>query len=152
MRAHEIIFETSNRSDLVDEFLKTRSPKELAFCRRRDNCGPAAIDMMFWAKAQGIDLQRVQGYFVADSVVYAKADFTKEMRQELTQQGLDFNNPLDRKNFIEANYSDEWRKIPHYWLTDRQGKIYDPTGELQFIRTGLAKNLNPSRYLATRVD
>ena len=146
MRANEFL-----KEDLTGDFLKSRSPSQVKFYSKRDNCGPAAIDMMFWAEEQGTKLNRVQGYFVADQVVYDKDDFTTDMKKEFVGKGLDFNDPSARKAFIEADpkYNTEWREIPHYWLVDKQGEIFDPTGYIQFIRTGLATDLNPSRYLRT---
>lgn len=148
MRIQEILNESSS-TDLVSQFLKSIPPKELKYYSIRDNCGPAALHMMRWAREKGLELQRYGGYFVADNVVYDKADFTKEMKREFLQQGLDFNDPHSRKEFIESTpeYSEEWKKVPHYWLQDKQGNVYDPTGYIQFVNTGLAKDLAPLRYL-----
>ena len=148
MRIQEILNESSS-TDLVSQFLKSIPPKELRYYSIRDNCGPAALHMMSWAREKGLELQRYGGYFVADNVVYDKADFTKEMKREFLQQGLDFNDPHARKEFIGSNseYSEEWKKVPHYWLQDKQGNVYDPTGYIQFVNTGLAKDLASSRYL-----
>jgi len=148
MRIQEILNESSS-TDLVSQFLKSIPPKELKYYSIRDNCGPAALHMMSWAREKGLELQRYGGYFVADNVVYDKADFTKEMKREFLQQGLDFNDPHARKEFIGSNseYSEEWKKVPHYWLQDKQGNVYDPTGYIQFVNTGLAKDLASSRYL-----
>ena len=142
------VAEGSEHEGLVLQFLKSITPKELRYYSIRDNCGPAALHMMDWAKEKGIELHRVNGYFVADNVVYDKADFTKEMKHEFLQQGLDFNDPKSRQEFIASNpkYSKEWKKVPHYWLQDDQGTVYDPTGYIQFIKTGLAKDLDKSRY------
>ena len=142
------VAEGSEQEGLVSQFLKSITPKELRYYSIRDNCGPAALHMMDWAKEKGIKLNRVHGYFVADNVVYNKADFTKEMKHEFLQQGLDFNDPKSRREFIASNpkYSKEWKKVPHYWLQDDQGTVYDPTGYTQFIKTGLAKDLDKSRY------
>jgi hypothetical protein len=79
------------------------------------------------------------------------------MKKEFISAGLDWNSPEDRYNFIKNNpkYATEWKKIPHYWLTDKSGEIYDPTGYIQFINTGLATDLNKSRYISesqTRAD
>lgn len=148
MRIQEILNESSSM-ELVSQFLKSIPPKELRYYSIRDNCGPAALHMMSWAREKGLELKRYGGYFVADNVVYDKADFTKEMKREFLQQGLNFNDPHARKEFIESNseYSEEWKKVPHYWLQDKQGNVYDPTGYIQFVKTGLAKDLATSRYL-----
>lgn len=145
------ILPESVSSDLVSTFLKSISPKELRLYSVRDNCGPAALHMKDWAEGQGINLQRYGGYFTADNVVYDKADFTKDMKKEFLRQGLNFNDTEARKQFIETNpkYSEEWKKIPHYWLQDSQGQVYDPTGYIQFVKTGLAKDLNSARYTGT---
>lgn len=145
MRINEI----TESNDLVTEFLKSISPRELRYYSVRDNCGPAALHMMDWAATKGIELKRQGGYFVADEVVYDKEDFTREMKKEFAQQGLNFNDSNARKQFIESNpkYSEEWKKVPHYWLQDARGEIYDPTGYIQFIKTGLASDLSKSRYI-----
>ncbi len=147
MRINEILTESTN-TDLVSTFLKSISPKELRQYSIRDNCGPAALHMMEWAKSHGIELQRYGGYFTTDSVVSDKADFTRDMKKEFMSHGLDFNDPQARKQFIESNpkYSEEWKQIPHYWLQDSTGKIYDPSGYIQFIKTGLAQDLSNERY------
>jgi GNAT superfamily N-acetyltransferase len=147
MRAHEF---TPN--NLVDKFLQTLSPNDVKYFSVRDNCGFAALEMKSWAQNYGIALTRVQGYFLADRPVYDRADFTKDMRRGLAQQGLNFNSAKDRQSFIEHSpkYAEEWKKIPHYWLEDAAGNIYDPSGKLQFIRTKLAKDLNSARYLKTQ--
>jgi hypothetical protein len=146
------VAEGSEQEELVSQFLKSISPKELRYYSIRDNCGPAALHMRNWAEKQGIDLKRHGGYFVADNVVYDKLDFTKEMKQDFLKQGLDFNDPTARKEFIESNpeYSEEWKKVPHYWLQDNQGNIYDPTGYIQFIKTGLSSDLDSRRYLSKK--
>ena len=148
MRAYEFLME-SESENLVSEFLKDISSRMRKYYSVRDNCGPAALDMIDWARKKGIELDRVGGYFIADQVVFDKSDFTKEMKREFLKQGLDFNDPQQRKSFIESDpkYSEEWKNIPHYWLQDQQGKIYDPTGYIQFITTGLSTDLNSSRYI-----
>ena len=147
-QGNKMITQGSEQEELVSQFLKSITPKELRYYSIRDNCGPAALHMMDWAKEKGIKLNRVHGYFVADNVLYDKADFTKEMKHEFLQQGLDFNNPKSRREFIASNpkYSKEWKRVPHYWLQDDRGTVYDPTGYTQFIKTGLAKDLDKSRY------
>lgn len=147
MRISEIIFESSS-NELVAQFLQSITPKELRYYSIRDNCGPAALHMMSWAKNQGIDLTRVEGYFKADHVVSSKADFTREMKDEFLDAGLDFNDADARREFIESNpkYNEEWKLIPHYWLRDESANIYDPTGQIQFLKTGLASDLDDLRY------
>ena len=67
----------SKNDSLVEEFIKTRSPREISFYSKRDNCGPAALDFISWAKTEkGISLKRVKGTFLADKVVSEKEDFT----------------------------------------------------------------------------
>ena len=153
MKINEIILEEMMRPDLVSAYLKDISPRMLRYYSRRDNCGPAALDMVDWARKKGIDLDRVGGYFVADQVVFDKADFTKEMKRKFLSKDLDFNDAAARKQFIESNpeYREEWKKIPHYWVVDESGNIYDPTGYIQFIKTGLSKDLDKSRYLVSQL-
>ena len=123
------------------------------FCRR-DGCGPAALDIMSFAKKEyGIELDspfpnKTQGYFKADKVVSGKKDFTKEMKQEFLDGGGNFNNAKEREAWIEnSKYSEAWKYIPHYWLVDKKGNIYDPVGQEQFINRKYAKDLDPDRYV-----
>ena len=140
----------SGSQALVNDFLSTVTNQERRFYAIRDNCGPAASDMRNWLEnTKGIKTKRVRGEFVADDIVSKKADFTPDMKKEFISAGLDWNSPEDRYNFIKNNpkYATEWKKIPHYWLTDKSGEIYDPTGYIQFINTGLATDLNKRRYI-----
>lgn len=134
---------------LVDKFLKATGGKY----GKRDMCGPACLDFIDWAKQQGIELKRVRGEFVADEVVSAKADFTPEMKKEFMQSGLDWNSAADRKAWIEqSKYAEEWKRVPHYWTVDKDGNIHDPSGYQQLVKTGLAKDLDPSRYIPEVVN
>ena len=134
---------------LVDKFLKSTGGKY----GKRDQCGPACLDFIDWAKKQGIELKRVRGEFVADQVVSAKADFTPEMKKEFAQSGLDWNSAADRKAWIEqSKYAEEWKRVPHYWTVDKDGNIHDPSGYQQLVKTGLAKDLDPSRYIPEGVN
>lgn len=138
----------NTHTNLVTEFLNQCTHDQQKFYSKRDNCGPACIDMLWWAKNnKHLELRRVEGEFYADSVVYDKADFTTEMKQEFKLSGLDFNDPRDRKQWIEdSKYAEAWTHIPHYWLIDNENNIHDPTGYIQFIKTGLSSDLSPSRY------
>ena len=138
--------ENSNSNEnLTKQFLDKVSPNMMKFYSKRDNCGPACLDMM----SMFPHLKRIRGYFRADSVVHDKNDFTPEMKKEFHKTGMDFNNPLHRKQFIETSpkYAEEWKKIPHFWLKDADGNIHDPVGDLQFIKTGFSTDLNKNRYI-----
>lgn len=131
---------------LLSNFSKEYTPS--CNYNKRDNCGPSALDFLDWADSKGIKgLKRMKGYFKADSVVHDKADFTKEMKKEFLASGMDFNSASARKKWLEdSKYADEWKRIPHYWVEDGKGNIYDPSGQGQIIKTGLAKDLSKSRY------
>lgn len=146
----EFAVESVSSSDLVDEFLKSTGGKY----GKRDMCGPACLDFRDWARREkGIELKRVRGEFVADEVVSAKADFTPEMKKEFAQSGLDWNSAADRKAWIEqSKYAEEWKRVPHYWTVDSEGNIHDPSGYQQLVKTGLAKDLDPSRYIPEGVN
>jgi hypothetical protein len=70
------------------------------------------------------------------------------MKKEFSNSGLNFNNKEHRRQWIESNpkYSEEWKKIPHYWTIDEKGKIHDPSGHLQIIKQKFSSDLHPSRY------
>ena len=125
-----------------------------AYYCRRDNCGPAALDIMMFAKKEyGIELDspfpnKTQGYFKADKVVSGKKDFTQEMKIEFLEDGGNFNSAKERRVWIEnSKYSESWKYIPHYWLVDKKGNIYDPVGQEQFVDKKYAKDLDPNRYV-----
>lgn len=149
MKINEILTETINSSNaLIAEFWKQASPSDRRYYSIRDNCGFCASEFIMFAAKKGITLTRERGYFRADEVVHDKADFTPKMKIEFRQSGLNWHSAVDRKQWIEnSEYADEWHKVPHYWCIDANGNILDPSGEAQFIRTGLARDLNSTRYL-----
>ena len=123
------------------------------YCRR-DGCGPAALDITYFAKNKyGIELKspfpnKTQGYFRADKVASNKKDFTPEMKIEFFEDGGNWDNAKERRVWIEnSKYSEAWKYIPHYWLVDKKGNIYDPVGQEQFVDKKLAKDLDKSRYV-----
>ena len=135
-------------SNLIDDFHKSCSSEQLRSYSKRDNCGPAALDFIDHHAKNGVKLTRVRGNFVADHAVHDKNDFTPDMKKEFYTTNKDFNNKDHRKEFIENHpkYKEEWKKIPHYWTKDEQGNIHDPSGHSQFIKSGLSKDLDKSRY------
>jgi hypothetical protein len=136
--------------NLIDAWKKETSSSELKIFCKRDGCGPAALDLMSFAKERGIELKRIEGFFHADKVASEKDDFTPEMKDEFLDQGGNFNDAEEREEWVEnSKYSDQWKFIPHYWLEDDKGTIYDPVGQEQFIDMGLAKDLNKERYTLT---
>ena len=142
-----------DKAGLIQQFRQEVGPKQCSIYDKRDNCGPAALDFISWAKSKGIkDLKRINGYFKADIPVSSKNDFTREMKQEFLNDGGDWNNAKERFKWISnSKYAEQWKHIPHYWVEDSNGKIYDPTGQQQFIDAGYAKDLNPDRYVLTDI-
>jgi hypothetical protein len=137
--------------DLVQQFRQEAGFQQCNIYDKRDNCGPTALDFISWAESKGIkDLKRINGYFKADIPVSTKRDFTREMKQEFLNDGGDWNNAKDRFEWISnSQYSEQWKYIPHYWVENPNGKIYDPVGQQQFIDAGYSKDLNPDRYTLT---
>jgi len=136
--------------NLIDAWKKETSSSELKMFCKRDGCGPAALDLMSFAKERGIKLKRIEGFFHADKVASEKKDFTPEMKDEFLDQGGNFNDAEEREEWVEnSKYSDQWKFIPHYWLEDDKGNIYDPVGQEQFIDMGFANDLNKERYTLT---
>ena len=136
--------------NLIDAWKKETSDSEIKMFCKRDGCGPGALDFKNFAKERGIELKRIEGFFHADKVASEKKDFTPEMKDEFLDQGGNFNNAKEREEWVEnSKYSDQWKFIPHYWLEDDKGNIYDPVGQEQFIDMGFAKDLNKERYTLT---
>ena len=136
--------------NLIDAWKKETSDSEIKMFCKRDGCGPGALDFKNFAKERGIELKRIEGFFHADKVASEKKDFTPEMKDEFLDQGGNFNNAKEREDWVEnSKYSDQWKFIPHYWLEDDKGTIYDPVGQEQFIDMGFAKDLNKERYTLT---
>ena len=148
IRLIDLLKEIVSPEKLITQWKQTVSPYELKYFCKRDNCGPAALSFMQFLSQHGVKgLKRVEGYFKADSVVYDKADFTTEMKREFLASGGNWNNANDRKQWIEnSKYADQWKFVPHYWVEDSRGNIYDAVGEEQFIKTKLAKDLSIDRY------
>ena len=133
---------------LVQQFKKEVGAKQCSLYGKRDNCGPAALDFISWAESKGIKgLKRIDGYFKADIPVSSKRDFTREMKQEFLNDGGNWDSAKERFDWINSSkYVKQWKYIPHYWVEDTNGKIYDPSGQQQFIDAGYAKDLNSDRY------
>ena len=149
-KSKDDIEENIIQNKLIDAWKKETSSSELKMFCKRDGCGPAALDLKSFAKERGIELKRIEGFFHADKVASEKKDFTPEMKDEFLDQGGNFNNAKEREEWVEnSKYSDQWKFIPHYWLEDDKGTIYDPVGQEQFIDMGFAKDLNKERYTLT---
>ena len=140
--------------EVIDAWKKATSSSELKRFCTRDNCGPAALDIMSFAKDKyGIELDspfanKTQGFFRADRVVSGKRDFTTQMKKEFKNDGGNWNDDKERESWIEnSKYSEGWKYIPHYWLVDEKGNIYDPVGQEQFIDAKYAKDLDKNRYV-----
>jgi hypothetical protein len=129
---------------LVYEFLSSRTEKDLKYYS--ENSSVAASDFIAWAKKAGYIFKKVKGIFLTDIPVFSKKDFTKQMKSEMLKEGLDFKSDEDRALFIETRYKDKFKRNEHYWCVSN-GVISDPSGELKFIQTDLATDLNPERYV-----
>lgn len=139
--------------ELVQQFKKEVGAKQCSLYGKRDNCGPAALDFISWAESKGIKgLKRIDGYFKADIPISSKRDFTREMKQEFLNDGGNWDSAKERFDWINSSkYAKQWKYIPHYWVEDINGKIYDPSGQQQFIDAGYAKDLNSDRYTLSDV-
>ena len=134
--------------ELIKAFHKesVKNNKYKLYCKR-DNCGPAVLDFIDFAKSYRVyDIERVSGFFEADNFVHSFKDLTPEEHQMMKKEGLDPKLDKDRITFIQDNKIEtELRFIPHYWAV-RKGKILDVVGDCQFIKTGLARDIKPYRY------
>ncbi len=145
----------SSGSKIVKQFRKELGSQQCNIYDKRDNCGPAASDFVMWTELNpsvvrqyGIkDLKIIRGFFKGDIPVSAKKDFTREMKKEFLKDGGNWNNDKERFEWISnSKYAEQWKYIPHYWVEDSKGKIYDPVGQQQFIDAGYSKDLNSDRY------
>lgn len=146
MKMHEVITEDINYEKYIDEFLTSSGRSK--YYAIRDNCGPCALDFIDYMKnTYNIILKRVQGEFYADIPVHTKYDFYKDELIAMKKANLNPNSDTDRIRFMQDNDLTERNKyIPHYWLIDNNNKIVDPSGYLQFVKSGLSKDLNSNRY------
>lgn len=140
--------------NLVQQFRQEAGSQQCNIYDKRDNCGPAALDFISWAESKGIkDLKRIDGFFKADIPVSSKRDFTSEMKQQFLKDGGNWDSAKERFEWVSnSQYAEQWKYIPHYWVEDTNGKIYDPTGQQQFINKGYAKDLNPDRYTLSDIQ
>ena len=147
----------SSGSKIVKQFRKELGSQQCNIYDKRDNCGPAALDFISWAelnpsvmKDYGVnakDLKRIRGFFKADIPVSGKRDFTREMKQEFLKDGGNWNSAKERFEWISnSKYKEQWKYIPHFWVEDSKGRIYDTVGQQQFIDAGYSKDLNSDRY------
>lgn len=121
--------------------------------QKRDNCGViAAVFYMFMLK-KDIEIPRVSGDFVVDVPMVEKLDFYKNELNHMKEIGLNPNEKKDRIEYMKMfDLEERQKRIPHYWNQDSNGLIIDLSGYSQFIKSGLAENLNNSRYELQSVE
>lgn len=148
------IIENNVTENLVQQFRQEAGPQKCNIYDKRDNCGPAVLDFISWAESKGIKgLKRIDGFFKADIPVSLKKDFTREMKQQFLKDGGNWDSAEERFEWVSnSQYAEQWKYIPHYWVEDTNGKIYDPVGQQQFIDKGYAKDLNPDRYTLSDIQ
>ena len=134
----------------IKEFLTSSGKRR--YYSIRDNCGPCALDFIdFMKNKYNIILTRVQGEFYTDVPVHTKYDFYKDELDAMKKANLNPNNDDDRIKFMHDNDLIERQKyIPHYWVVDNKKTIIDPSGYLQFVKSGMSKDLNNSRYIVKK--
>lgn len=143
MRINEV---TDNIDNLVDEF-KKKNTKYIEQGCRRNYCEVPAIKFVSFAKQRGYNVEKVYGEFLIDTPEYHFDDFTQQEKASMKMQYLDPHKREDRIKFAKKhNLDDELKKVPHYW-NEYKGQIIDLTGYAQFVETGLAADLNTSRYI-----
>lgn len=133
------------KKEIIQYFNVYRS--EFMYGQKRDNCGVVSSGFVFFMKKYNIELTRVHGEFITDIGSFKKLDFYKEELIQMENLGLNPNKLSDRMKFVEQfNLFERQKKIPHYWNMDSDGLIIDLSGYSQFIKTGMAKDLNIQRY------
>lgn len=138
--------ELSKYKKEINDFFK-ECHADFIYGQKRDNCGVIAASFLLFMQGKNIKLERIRGEFVTDKGVFTKLDFYKEDLVKMKDSGLNPNEINDRMKFVEMNNLYERQKrIPHYWNKDKDGLIIDLSGYSQFVKTGLAKDLNNSRY------
>lgn len=134
------------KEKVLELFKQFKRDHYKSFYSKRDNCGIAAIELIQFLQENDIKAKRIKGTFLCDIPVHNKKDFTESMKKEFFESDLNFNNPEDRlKWLLSSSYKQEWCHCPHYWV-EAYGVLLDPSGEGQFIETGLAKDLSEDRY------
>lgn len=145
-----MVLQDVNYDTYIEEFLTSSGRRK--YYSIRDNCGPCALDFIDFMKTRhNIGLTRVQGEFYTDVPVHSKHDFYKDELVAMAKINLNPNSDNDRiKYMIDNDLVDRQKYIPHYWTVDNNGKIIDPSGYLQFVKSGLSKDLNDSRYFVKK--
>lgn len=113
----------------------------------RNYCFLPVAKLATYGKRHGYDIKKVQGEFVVDNPEFEFDDFTQQEKASMQMQYLDPHSKEDRiKYATKNNLFDELKRVPHHW-NEYHGKIIDLTGQAQFVDTGLASDLNASRYI-----
>lgn len=125
-------------NSIIQSF-KVEHPEAIEAGCVRDQCGFTALEFENFAADRGFGMvERVQGYFKVDNPDFD--NFTPKELKQLKQSGM-----TPEEFMLKNNLEDELKKIPHQW-NEYRGQIIDFTGKAQFVDTGLASDLNSSRY------
>jgi len=144
MKVNEI--KQIQKIDTLTSVFKKKYPKIIASGCHRNYCEIPAEEFKEFGEKHGFDIEKVYGNFIIDNPEFNKSDFTQIELSNMHINGLNINSRKDRIKFAEKqNLIDDLKKVPHFW-NEYQGKIIDFVGHDQFVKTGLAADLNDSRY------
>ena len=144
----KIILETNflkYKNEIIEYYNENK--QDFLYGQKRDNCGVIASDFSLFMMKKGLYISRIKGEFKNDIGVYSKLDFYADELTKMKTLGLNPNKLDDRLNFCDTFQLHERQKlIPHYWCQDPDGVIIDLSAYSQFIKKGLSKDINNSRY------
>ena len=131
--------------ELINDFIN-ENEVVISYSFDRDNCGVVATDFYMFCSNRGVNVDRVQGQFIIDEPLYKKRDFTPEEIDDMTNQGYDFNDFEQRKQYTISNdLYDSLRRVPHCW-NEYRGTIIDFSGRQQFLNTNLVYRITRDNY------
>lgn len=134
-------------NNIVQDFSKSYSADIKKGCERHF-CVLPAMKLTKYLKSKGFPKSKtVKGTFTVDDPrPLTVSDFTDEERALAKQQGFYLGDKDNAWRFaVKNNLVDELKNIPHYW-TQIGDLIIDFTGEEQFVKTGMAKSFDISKY------
>lgn len=135
--------ENKTLTEVIELFKKVHAA-EITLGSIRDYCDIPANFFQLFAAEHGFHAPKHRGNFKVDNPEYKKLDFLKSELLQMKMEGFDPNTVYGRREFALKHNID--MSIPHTWNVV-EGVIVDFTADAQFVKTGMSKDTDISRYV-----